>query len=126
MLSKHQAPGGRSRLTTGLLVGTLVLIGLAIALAVVSTVTTSARARKEATEAVLLAKMQAALEQVAEQTDGWMDRRDDDEVIDEFDVWGLAAVSDFATALMNSRRWSMPMSRDCSVRLRRDSKTMCG
>ena len=95
----HHAPGGRSRLTAGLLVGTLILIGLAIAVAVLTTVTTSARARKEATEAVLLAQMQAALEQVAEQADGWMDRRDDGEAIDEFDVWGLVAVTGFRNSV---------------------------
>jgi signal transduction histidine kinase len=99
MLTKSHAPGGRSRLTTGLLVGTLVLIGLTIALAVVTTVTTSARARKEATEAVLLAQMQAALEQVAEQADGWMDRRNGGEAIDEFDVLGLAAVTGFRNSV---------------------------
>ena len=95
MLPKNRLPSGRHTPTTGLLVVALVLIAVTIALAVVATATTSARARKEATEAVLLAQMQAALEQVSQDAAGWIDRLDDGEFVDIPDVRGLEPAVDF-------------------------------
>jgi len=83
----------------GLLVVSLVLIAVTIGLAVVSTATTSARARKEATEAVLLAQMQAALEQVGETAAVWIDLLEQGEAVDGPDVQGLQAVVDFHTSV---------------------------
>ncbi len=66
MLLTTRGRSKRSSAKTGLFVFALVVIAITIALAVLATVTASTRARKEATEAVLLAQMQASLQQVAE------------------------------------------------------------
>lgn len=98
MVSKNRVVAGRSKLTAGVLFATLLVIAVLIALAVVATATTSARARKEATEAVLLAQMQAALEQVALRTDSWLDGGADGEG-EGFDVSRLEAVTDFRASV---------------------------
>ena len=92
-------PDGRHALTTGLVVVALALIAMTIALAVIATATTSARARKEATEAVLLAQMQAALEQVSLESAGWRARLNDGEVVEIPDVRGHESATEFRTSV---------------------------
>jgi len=80
----------------GTVVLALIAIAVIIALAVFSTVATSARARKEATEAFLLARMQAALGIVAEHAAASFEFSDDDLIIDLAAPHLVQATADFS------------------------------
>jgi len=104
-------------LMIGLLVAALAAIAVTIGLAVISTATTSKRANKEATEAVLLAQMQNALQQVAVIATDWSNGAG----IDLADPRLGEANSVFGASVTELQTMAMPMSGSCLPRLQQNS-----